>query len=257
MSSMGELRDEVYFSPRDFRAYLAGRLGKQKSEITVPADVLFTYDRRIFRAATSDQTAAQVDWYIYSDRMYTRRVGSKEVGVVHALIGASAAAMNLEELIAYGAKRIYEVGVSGAIDSKLKPGDVVVLTGAFSDEGTSKHYFKGTRRFSPSRSQTRRLESSLRASGIEYALGNAWTVDAPYRETKRKVARHLGGGISVVNMESSAVFAVAAYRKVEVSSVQVVSDVLSKRWEPAFHTEVVSRRRLEVLGAVLRAMSKG
>jgi uridine phosphorylase len=254
---MGELRDDVYFNPANFRAYLAGRLGRPESEISVPADVLFTYDKKIFRTATSERTASPVDWYIYSDRMYTRRAGHRDVGVVHALIGASAAAMNLEELIAYGAKRIYEVGVSGAIDPRLRPGDVVVLKEAFSDEGTSRHYFKGTRRFNPSRRQTRRLEASLRASGIEYVSGNAWTVDAPYRETKRKVRRHLSSGTCVVNMESSAIFAVAAYRRVEVASVQVVSDVVSEQWEPAFHMEVVNRRRLEVLGAVLRAMSEG
>jgi uridine phosphorylase len=254
--SMVELRDDVCFSPEDFRAYLAGRLGRPESEISVPADVLFTYDRRIFRAATSERTASPVDWYIYSDRMYTRRVGHREVGVVHALIGASAAAMNLEELIAYGAKRIYEVGVSGAIDARLRPGDVVVLQGAFSDEGTSRHYFRGTRSFSPSHKQTRRLEASLRASGIEYVSGDAWSVDAPYRETKRNVARHLNSGARVVNMENSAIFAVATYRRVEAASVQVISDVVSERWEPAFHTEVVNKRRLEVLDAVLRAMSK-
>lgn len=254
---MAELRDDVYFNPKDFRTYLAGWLGRPVSQVSVPADVLFTYDRKIFSAATSEQTVAPVNWYIYSGRMYTRKAGRREIGVVHALIGASAAAMNLEELIAYGAKRIYEVGVSGAIDTRLRPGDVVVLNGAFSDEGTSKHYFRGTKRFSPSPRLTRRLEAALRASGIEYVTGKAWTVDAPYRETKREVARHLRSGVSVVNMESSAIFAVAAYRGIEAASVQVVSDVVSEKWEPAFHTEVVNSRRMEVLGAVLRAMSGG
>jgi uridine phosphorylase len=187
--------------------------------------------------------------------MFTRKAGHREIGVVHALIGASAAATNLEELVACGAKRIYEVGVSGAIDTRLSPGDVVVLDGACSDEGTSKHYFRGTRRFSPSPRLTRRLEAALRASGIEYLRGKAWTVDAPYRETKRKVARHRRTGVSVVNMESSAIFAVAAYRKVEAASVQIVSDVVSEEWEPAFHMEAVNSRRMEVLSAVLRAMS--
>jgi purine-nucleoside phosphorylase len=101
------------------------------------------------------------------------------------------------------------------------------------------------------------LEAALRSSGIEYVMGKAWTVDAPYRETKRKVARHLRSGVSVVNMESSAIFAVASYRRVEAASIQVVSDVVSEEWEPAFHTEVVNSRRMEVLGAALRVMSGG
>jgi uridine phosphorylase len=251
-----ELRDDVCFNPEDFRAYLAGRLGIPVSQISVPADVLFTYDGRIFGAATSEQTAAPVKWYIYSGRMYTRKAGPREIGVVHAMIGASAAAMNLEELVVYGAKRIYEVGVSGAIDTGLRPGDVVVLNGAFSDEGTSKHYFRGTKCFSPSIRLTGRLEAALRESGIEYVTGKAWTVDAPYRETKKEVARHARKGVSVVNMESSAVFAIAAYRGIEAASVQVVSDVVSEKWEPAFHTEVVNSRRMEVLGSVLKAMSE-
>jgi len=254
---MVELRDDVCFNPKDFRVYLAGRLGRPVSEVSVPADVLFTYDRRIFSAATSEQTATPVNWYIYSGRMFTRKAGRREIGVVHALIGASAAAMNLEELVAYGARRTYEVGVSGAIDTRLRPGDVVVLNGAFSDEGTSGHYFRGTKRFSPSPRLTRRLEGALHTNGIEYVTGNAWTVDAPYRETKRKVTRHRKTGVSVVNMESSAIFAVAAYRGIEVASVQIVSDVVSEKWEPAFHTEVVNNRRMEVLDAVLRAMRGG
>ena len=254
---MVALRDVVFFGPRDFRRYLARRLGRAESELRVPEDVLFTYDSRIFRAAISGGTALPVDWYIYPDRLWTRRVGGREVAVVHALVGASSAAMNLEELIAYGAKRIYEVGVSGAIDTRLSPGDVVVLKGAFSDEGTSRHYFKGARRFGPSLRLTRVLRSSLRECGVEHVMGDAWTVDAPYRETKRKVARYLRAGARVVNMESSAVFAVATYRSIEAASVQIVSDVVSEQWEPAFHAEIVSRRRLEVLGGVLRAMSGG
>jgi len=252
---MVELRDDVCFNPKDFREYLAWRLGRQVSQVSIPADVLFTYDRRIFSAATSEQTATPVNWYIYSGRMFTRRARRRRIGVVHALLGASAAAMNLEELIAYGARRIYEVGVSGAIDTRLRPGDVVVLNGAFSDEGTSGHYFRGTKRFSPSSRLTRHLEAGLRTSGIKHVTGNAWTVDAPYRETTRKVARYLKNGASIVNMESSAILAVATYRGVEAASVQVVSDVVSKKWEPAFHTEVVNSRRMEVLDAVLRAMS--
>ncbi len=252
---MAALRDEVFFSPGDFRRYLAGRLGRAESELRVPEDILFTYDTKIFRAATSGEAALPVDWYVYSDRLWTRRVGGKEIAVVHALIGASSATMNLEELIACGAKRIYEVGVSGAIDTRLRPGDVVVLKGAFSDEGTSSHYFRGTRWFSPSLRQTRALRSSLRGCGVKHVTGDAWTVDSPYRETRRKVARYLKAGARVVNMESSAVFAVAAYRGVEAASVQIVSDVVSEKWEPAFHAEIVARRRLEVLESVLRAMS--
>jgi uridine phosphorylase len=247
---------DAYFNPSDFRAYFAKRLGKPESYLTVPSEVLFTYDRRIFSAATSVATASPVDWYIYSGRLFTRHLAKRDIGVVHALIGASAAAMNLEELIAYGAKRVFEVGVSGSIDTRLNPGDVVVLDGAISDEGTSKHYYQDKDDFSPSTKLTERLKTALKSKRISYVIGKAWTTDAPYRETKDKVAAQLARGARVVNMESSAIFAVASYRGIETASVQVISDVVSETWEPAFHTEVVNEGRMKVLDAVLAAANR-
>jgi hypothetical protein len=129
-----------------------------------------------------------------------------------AEIGAPAAAMNLEELISYGAKRVYELGFAGAIDAALEPGDIVVLKRAFSDEGTSRHYFRRGTWFGSSRNLTRQLEKSLREGGMKYSLGEAWTTEAQYRETREKVARYRRMGARVVNMESSAVFAVSSYR---------------------------------------------
>ena len=222
-------------------------------EIALPEDIIFTYDSRIFQSAIKQTAAKPVGWYIYSGRSYQGTTGAKSVGVVHALIGSSAAAMNLEELISYGAKRIYELGLAGAIDVTLEPGDVVVLRGAFSDEGTSKHYFRDGPRFGSSRALTTMVAESLRLGNLEYIECDAWTTDAPYRETVEEVARFRRKGAKIVNMESSAIFAVASYRGIDAASVQIVSDVVSeKKWNPAFHRDIVDTRREEVLAAVLR-----
>ena len=252
---MKKQKGHPVFSPVDFRAYLAGRRGIPESEVAVPEDVIFTYDSRIFRAAIDATAAKRVEWYPYSDRLYTGTPGNKQTGIVLAMIGASAASMNLEELIAYGAKRIYEVGLSGAIDPTLEPGDVVVLSGALSDEGTSRHYYKVSSRFNPSTPLTKKLRASLGKMRLRHSFGYAWSIDAAYRETAEKVAHFRRRGARIVNMESSAIFAVARYRGVEAVSVQIVSDVVSeKRWKPAFHHEVVDKRRGEVLAAVLQSI---
>lgn len=71
------------------------------------------------------------------------------------------------------------------------------------------------------------------------------------------MVRYRKMGARVVNMESSAVFAVAKYRGVKAASVQIVSDVVSeKRWDPAFHHEAVNSRRQEVLAAVIHAITR-
>lgn len=217
---------------------------------------MFTYDTGIFRSAIAKTKAAPVDWYIYHDRMYRGISGTRPVGILKAMIGAPAASMNLEELIAFGAKRIYEMGHAGAVDRRLEPGDVVVLDGALSDEGASKHYYRASPMFTPSPSLTRRLSKSLSEMGIEHTKGRAWTVDAVYRETVEKLVRFRRRGALVVNMESSAVFAVAKYRGIDAASVQVVSDALSEEgWKPAFHENVVGTRGLEVLEGVLKAIA--
>ncbi|MDE1852484.1 MAG: nucleoside phosphorylase [Thaumarchaeota archaeon] len=252
---MEKLKGRPIFNPADFRAYLAERRGVKTSEIASPEDVIFTYDQRIFQSAIAQTAASPVGWYIYSGNSYLGAIGGKPVGVIHALIGAAAAAMNLEELISYGAKRVYELGLAGAIDTKLGPGDLVVLRGAFSDEGTSRHYFRGSERFGSSRALTKLASESLRAKDLEYELGDAWTTDAPYRETVAKVARFRRKGARVVNMESSAIFAVASYRRIEAASVQIVSDVVSERkWSPAFHKDIVNVRREEALSAILQSI---
>ena len=243
------------FNPKDFRSYLANRRGISDTDLRVPEDVVFTYDTGMFSAAIAKTRAKPVEWYPYPGRLYIGKVGDIDVGIVHAMVGAPAAAMNLEELIAYGARRVFEVGLAGAIDTTRKPGDVVVLKGAFSDEGTSKHYHEGETWFRSSNALTKRLRDSLRERTVEHSLGDAWTIDAPYRETREKVARYRKIGAWVVNMESSAVFAVAKYRGVEAASVQIVSDIVSeKEWEPAFHHDVLGSRRRQVVAAVLRVI---
>lgn len=252
---MEKRKGSPVFDPSDFRAYLARRRALPESELSVPKDVVFTYDTGIFRVAIAQTAASPVEWYTYRDRMYRGTVGNQDVGIVHALVGAPAASMNLEELVAYGAERIYEVGLSGAIDPRLAPGDVVVLDGAVSDEGTSGHYYAATPRFSSSAPLTRKLRASLREAGVDHVVADAWTIDAPYRETVEKIVRLRKKGVRAVNMESSAVFAVARYRGVEACSVQIVSDVVSEEgWNPAFHRDVVEKRRADVLAAVLQTI---
>jgi uridine phosphorylase len=254
---MRERKDRTVFDPSDFHSYLAGRLGKAESEIQVPEDVVFTYDGDTFRTAIAETKSNPVKWYVYHDRLFIGSTGGTEVAIVHAMVGAPAAAMNIEELIAYGARRIFEVGLAGAIDARRKPGDIVILKGAFSDEGTSKHYYEGGNRFPSSPRLTRALRESLRSAGVEHTMGDAWTVDAPYRETVRKLTGYREMGAVVVNMESSAVFAVARYRGIEAASVQVVSDIVSEeRWKAAFHHDSVRSGMRKALAAVLHVIRK-
>ena len=172
-------------------------------------------------------------------------------------VGAPAAVAMLEELIACGAETMFEVGISGGLQSFLKPGGIVVVTEAVRDEGTSSHYLPSEVRLESSVKLRELLVQQLTADGIEHKTGPVWTTDGVYRETRGKFLKFSGRGVLAVNMETSALFAVAKYRNVEIASAQVISDVLSMEgWFPAFRHQTVSSSLKRLLASTAKALAK-
>ena len=65
--------------------------------------------------------------------------------------------------------------------------------------------------------------------------GRSWTIDAPYRETVGAIRRHREAGVSVVEMEAAAIFAVARVRGVRAALIVTVSDELfGDEWNVGF-----------------------
>ena len=139
-------------------------------------------------------------------------------------VGAPMASLCLEKLIALGASRIILYGWCGSLTPTLSIGDVFAPTGALSEEGTSAHYPGGNRPWDDS--FQRRMLEALASQGQAVIEGPVWTTDAPYRETKEKVRRYGGQGILAVDMEYTALRAVAAFRRVQLAAVFLVSDEL-------------------------------
>jgi len=150
---------------------------------------------------------------------------------------------------------IIEVGLAGGLQEFLKPADIIVVTEAIRDEGTSYHYLPPGVKVESSQ----RLRETLieRSNGIRHFVGPVWSTDGVYRETLGKFRRFRDSGVLAVDMETSAIFAVAKYRGVEVASAQVISDILTERgWFPAFHERYVRESAEVLLKAALEALSK-
>lgn len=161
--------------------------------------------------------------------------------VLFQALGAPLAALSLERLIMSGAKEIILLGFCGSLSERFKIGDVVSISKAFSEEGTSRHYFPRKRMFSASPSLKRRLEDDLGASGLDVKTGTIVSTDAPYRETESWMRKNQKRGAELVDMETSAIFAIAQFCGIKAASLQIVSDELSSgKWNPGF-----SSRHLE------------
>ncbi|MEM0356921.1 MAG: nucleoside phosphorylase [Candidatus Bathyarchaeia archaeon] len=251
--------DKPVFTPSDFIHYIAKTRNFPVETIKVPERLVFTYQPRTYEYGKNLIGGKPVDWWIYGERQpfCIGQFNSVDVGLGCFWVGAPAVAMTLEEVIACGARKIVEVGVSGGLQSFLKPGDIIVVTDAIRDEGTSYHYFPPNVGVESSEKLRKLIIGQLQKSGVAHYVGAVWSTDGVYRETLGKFRKFRNAGVLAVNMETSAVFAVAKYRNVEAASIQVISDILSEEgWLQAFGQQMVRENLKRAVETALRALTE-
>jgi uridine phosphorylase len=250
---------ETVIAPSDFIKYVSETKKCAADKIRVPPRLLVTYHAPMYEHAKRLIGGKSVDWWTYGE-MQPFCVGSfnnKDVGAIRLFIGAPAAAMTLEEVIACGAKTICEVGLSGGLQPFLQAGNIIVITEAVRDEGTSQHYLPPKEKTLSSERLRNKLIRHLNEEKVKYSVGPVWSTDGVYRETRSKFRRFRKAGVMCVDMETSAIFAVAKYRNVEAASTQIISDILTEsEWQPHFFRHQSVRENTEILvKVVLKALS--
>jgi len=251
--------EETVFTPADFVRYVAEKKKIPLDAIRVPERLIITYQSKTYDHAKELIDGKPVDWWVYgeSQPFCVGKFNDVEIGLCCVWIGAPAAAMTLEELIACGARKIFEVGLSGGLQTFLEPGDIIVVTEAIRDEGTSYHYLPPDVKVESSVRLRNRLIKHLTEMKIRHFVGPVWSTDGVYRETRSKFRKFKSAGVLGVNMETSAIFSVAKYRNVEAASAQVISDILMENgWLPAFDRQVVRERSKTILEQVLWVLSE-
>ena len=251
--------DKAICTPSDTIRYVAENRKVPVEALNIPQRLLMTYQRSAYECAKNLINGKSVEWmYGESQSFCIGRFNDVEIGVGRFWIGAPAAAFTLEEAIACEAKTIFEVGVSGALQTFLQPGDIVVVTEAIRDEGTSHHYLPPEVKVESSARLRDKLIMYLNKKKIKHFVGPVWSTDGVYRETCGKFRKFKNTGVLAVDMETSAIFAVAKYRNVEAASAQVISDVLTENgWLQAFGHQSVRENTQVLLKAVLEVLSKG
>jgi len=175
------------------------------------------------------------------------------IAIAGPFMGSPQAVMLLENLVAWGGMFFLFTGWCGSLTGKPAIGDSLLLTGAYVDEGTSLHY--GVEAVghcvAPSTSQTAFVRETLERAGTVVSEGKAWTTDAVYRETPERINRFKDLGAVAVEMEASAFFAAARYRKVKMTALMTVSDDVSGlSWNKGFGTPRFKEGRKRTLDAV-------
>lgn len=178
--------------------------------------------------------------------------GDPRFFVAGPAIGAPMAVLCMEKLIALGAKRIILFGWCGAIGEGLKIGDIILPTKAKSGEGTSQYYPLACPP-APEVKLREHIAIMYGNHGVNVHSGCVWSTDAVYREDRRMLQKlHLENQVVAIDMEFSALCAVACFRKIEFAATLVISDELwGTTWRPGFSKERFLEQKEQALNILL------
>ncbi len=146
--------------------------------------------------------------------------------LIQSPTGSACASDCLDWLIAYGVKKILAVGSCGVLDN-IAAGEFLVVEQALRDEGTSYHYMPPARWARPSKQLSDQVYELLLKKGLKCDKVKSWTTDGFFRETKGKIVARKKEGCKVVEMESSALMSVAAFRKASFAQILFTADSLA------------------------------
>ena len=164
--------------------------------------------------------------------IYRIIVKGTPIALFNAPVGASACVAILEDLIAFGMKKLVLFGTCGVLDEAIKETSIIVPQMAIRDEGTSYHYLPASDEIEVNVGLQDFLISFLDENGISHSVGKVWTTDGIYRETAEKLYKRKEAGAICVDMECAAVAALAAVRNIPICHFFYAADHLSEEnWD--------------------------
>lgn len=154
-------------------------------------------------------------------------VYKNKIVLAYSPLGGPAAGGLVEELIAYGIKKIIACGSSGLI-GEIDASNFLLVTKAIRDEGLSYHYLEPSTYVEASYNLNKTIEKYLTLKKLKYTEGITWTTDAFYRETKTRVNIRKSQGAVAVEMECASMAAVCKYHEIEFSQILYFSDIVKQ-----------------------------
>jgi len=206
----------------------------EPAQVVQPRDVaehcVICFFREVVEKVRDEHKARVVAENLWEDGpppLYEIAYAGHRLAFYHPGVGAALAAALLEETIARGCKKFIACGGCGVLEKDVPVGKLIVVSSALRDEGVSYHYLPPAREVAAHPAAIAALKRALDREGVPYRLGKTWTTDAPYRETRNKIALRRGEGCLTVEMEAAAMMAVAEFRGVVLGQVLYAGDDLS------------------------------
>ncbi|AEI43830.1 purine-nucleoside phosphorylase [Paenibacillus mucilaginosus] len=159
---------------------------------------------------------------------FTGTYQGKRVSVQGSGMGLPSMSIYANELITeYGVKNLIRVGTCGGMQEHVRVRDVVLAQAACTDSSMNRHVFGGYD-FAPVASFPLLLAAYERgtAKGMKLHVGNVFSSDSFYRDDKSVVQKLMAHGVLGVEMETTALYTLAAKHGVNALTILTVSDHL-------------------------------
>jgi purine-nucleoside phosphorylase len=158
---------------------------------------------------------------------YTGRWSGVEVSVQGSGMGMPSASIYAHELLAeYGVKSLIRVGSCGALSTDLQLRDVLAASGSSTDSNMNRIRFDGLIDYAPV-ADFGLLRTSVEMAerrGIQMRVGPILAADAFYTDRPDLYDRLAEYGVLAVEMESAALYTIAARFKARALTLLTVSD---------------------------------
>ncbi|WP_024834436.1 nucleoside phosphorylase [Ruminiclostridium josui] len=218
-------------------AYIEPSMGRNiYLEETIPSSAVFTFSGKLIEQLSKLESVKKIGYIetqIEKSDIFKSEYAGKPFAFSQMPVGAAAAAIKLERLIALGVNKIIVFGSAGVLNHEISAGNILIPVSAVRDEGTSYHYLPPSREIEMNQEVVNSIVEILEKHHIHYKKCKTWTTDAIFRETEKKVAKRKSEGCLTVDMECSALLAISEFRKIKYGQLLYAQDSLgSIKWDP-------------------------
>ncbi|MGF1694817.1 purine-nucleoside phosphorylase [Vibrio lamellibrachiae] len=164
---------------------------------------------------------------------YTGEYQGTPISIMAHGMGTPSISIYLHELITvYGVKKAIRVGSCGGVADHLDLKDIIVVTGAGTANAMNRAKFAGyDYPATPDFNLLRQCWTSADKLGIKPTFGNIFTNDFFYDDPEALLPALQRFNILAMDMETSALFTIAAEKRIQALSILTVSDHVVKGGE--------------------------
>jgi uridine phosphorylase len=180
--------------------------------------------------------------HVCTSREYTTYTGVTKgikVSTMSTGMGVPSVAIGVEELANIGAKNLIRLGTCGALQPNIKPGSIIVVTGAVRGDGTTVEYIPKEYPAIADREVVNALIEGCKEFGVDPYVGIIRSHDAFYIESliahegwKERLEVWTKANVLAIENESSGLFVVGGLRKLRCGTILVVrANNITGEWD--------------------------